>query len=174
MAPEEASKPETAQPVGPGPSAPARRDRRPSRGRRGRGGRGRSKHPVPRPVSQLEPATSAEEPEPIIELATERAGEGEAVASPAEPDEAPSEPASSASVVQPAQPASPASVQEAIDEVNGVIDALREALDEMEGVLEMLELFERQKNADEREIESLRRALRQVHRPRDGGHQQHR
>lgn len=58
----------------------------------------------------------------------------------------------------------------AIEEVNGIVDALRNALDDMEEVLEMLELFERQKNADEREIESLRRALRQMHRPRDGGH----
>jgi hypothetical protein len=44
----------------------------------------------------------------------------------------------------------------------------------MEEVLEMLELFERQKNADEREIESLRRALRQIHRPREAGYQQRR
>jgi hypothetical protein len=44
----------------------------------------------------------------------------------------------------------------------------------MEEVLEMLELFERQKNLDEREIESLRRALRQVNRPRDAGRHQHR
>jgi hypothetical protein len=40
----------------------------------------------------------------------------------------------------------------------------------MEEVLETLELAERQKNADEQEIESLRRGLRQLHRPREGGH----
>jgi hypothetical protein len=40
----------------------------------------------------------------------------------------------------------------------------------MEEVLETLELAERQKDADEYEIESLRRALRQFHRPREGGH----
>ena len=62
----------------------------------------------------------------------------------------------------------------AIEEVNGIIDTLRTALDEMEEVLEMLEVFERQQSLDEREIESLRRALRQGHRPREGGHQQHR
>jgi hypothetical protein len=39
----------------------------------------------------------------------------------------------------------------------------------MEEVLETLELAERQKDADENEIESLRRALRQFQRPREGG-----
>jgi predicted RNase H-like nuclease (RuvC/YqgF family) len=58
----------------------------------------------------------------------------------------------------------------AIEEVNRIIDSLRDSLDDMESVLEMLEQFERQSNADEREIESLRRALRHLQRPRDGGH----
>jgi len=58
------------------------------------------------------------------------------------------------------------SVQQAIEEVNQVIDSLRESLDDMEEVLETLELAERQKSADEHEIESLRRALRQLQRPR--------
>jgi len=48
--------------------------------------------------------------------------------------------------------------------------ALREALDDMEDVQGMLEHFERQKDADEREIESLQRALRHLQRPREGGH----
>ena len=39
----------------------------------------------------------------------------------------------------------------------------------MEEVLETLELAERQKIADEQEIETLRRGLRQLHRPREGG-----
>jgi hypothetical protein len=39
----------------------------------------------------------------------------------------------------------------------------------MEDVLDTLELAERQKDADEREIESLRRAVRQFQRPREGG-----
>ncbi len=38
----------------------------------------------------------------------------------------------------------------------------------MEEVLETLELAERQQDADEREIESLRRALRPLQRPRGG------
>jgi hypothetical protein len=46
------------------------------------------------------------------------------------------------------------------------IDALKQAVEQMEEVLELVELAERQKLADEQEIESLRRALRQLHRPR--------
>jgi hypothetical protein len=42
----------------------------------------------------------------------------------------------------------------------------------MEEVLELIELAERQKSADEREIESLRRALRKIQQPR--GRQQER
>jgi len=58
-------------------------------------------------------------------------------------------------------------VQKAIEEVNHIIESLKEALDEMDEVLETLELVERQKGADEREIESLRRALRHLQQPRD-------
>jgi len=58
-------------------------------------------------------------------------------------------------------------VQKAIGEVNHIIETLKESLDEMEEVLETLELAERQKDVDEREIESLRRALRHLQQPRD-------
>jgi hypothetical protein len=60
-------------------------------------------------------------------------------------------------------------VQKAIEEVNQIIETLRGTLEEMEEVLETLELAERQKIADEQEIETLRRGLRQLHRPREGG-----
>jgi hypothetical protein len=60
-------------------------------------------------------------------------------------------------------------VREAIEEVTHIVDSLRETLDDMEEVLETLELAERQKTADEQEIEELRRALRPLHRPRDSG-----
>jgi predicted RNase H-like nuclease (RuvC/YqgF family) len=63
---------------------------------------------------------------------------------------------------------SPAAVQKAIEEVNHIIETLRGTMDEMEEVLETLELAERQKNADEQEIETLRRSLRQLHGPREG------
>jgi len=64
-------------------------------------------------------------------------------------------------------------VQDAIAQVNEIINTLRETLDEMEAVLETLELAERQKDADEREIDSLRHALRRLNRPREGQSQSH-
>ena len=68
---------------------------------------------------------------------------------------------------RPFQPAEPASVRKAIEEVGEVLESLRLAIDDLEEVLDTLELAERQKNADEQEIESLRRALRQFQRPRE-------
>ena len=65
----------------------------------------------------------------------------------------------------------PMAVSEAIEEVNQIIETLRATLDDMDTVLETLELAERQKLADEHEIETLRRGLRQLHRPREGGPQ---
>ena len=55
-----------------------------------------------------------------------------------------------------------------------MIESLKEALDDMEEVLETLELAERQKVADEHEIDGLRRALRQLQRSRDSGGPQQR
>jgi len=72
------------------------------------------------------------------------------------------------------QPASPAAVQQAIEEVSHIIETLRGALEDMEEVLETLELAERQKTADEQEIETLRRGLRHLHPPREGGEHAHR
>jgi len=68
-------------------------------------------------------------------------------------------------------PASPASgtstpvsaISRAIEEVTQIVELLKQALDQMEEVLELVELAERQKLADEREIESLRQALRRIH-----------
>ena len=67
------------------------------------------------------------------------------------------------------QPASTAAVQKAIEEVGQIIETLRGTLEDMEEVLETLELAERQKTTDQQEIEMLRRSLRQLHRPREGG-----
>jgi DNA-directed RNA polymerase subunit K/omega len=79
-----------------------------------------------------------------------------------------------AAAVQPRiSPAPPArahqgsAVNRAIEEVNHVVELLQRALEEMEEVLETLEFAERQKIDDEREIDSLRRALRQLHRPKE-------
>jgi hypothetical protein len=98
------------------------------------------------------PATSA----PAPALQPEPAARGES-----EPSSPP---------VRDFRPAPPPAVQAAIQEVNAIIDTLRETIDDMEEVLETLELAERQKDADEREIETLRRSLRQLQHPRDGGH----
>jgi len=66
------------------------------------------------------------------------------------------------------------SIQAAIEQVNEIISALKDTLEQMDEVLESLEYFERQGNADEREIESLRRSLRQLQRPRESSHHSHR
>lgn len=65
------------------------------------------------------------------------------------------------------RPTEVGAIQKAIEDVNQIIETLRGALDDMEEVLETLEVVERQKNADEQEIEELRRALRPLRRPRE-------
>lgn len=57
-------------------------------------------------------------------------------------------------------------ISQAVSEVMQIVESLRQVVEQMEEVLELVELAERQKLADEQEIESLRRALRQLHRPR--------
>jgi hypothetical protein len=57
-------------------------------------------------------------------------------------------------------------ISQALDEVMQIVESLKRAVDQMEEVLELVELAERQKVGDEQEIESLRRALRQLQRPR--------
>lgn len=175
MAPEEEPKPEITQQQA-GARSPGRRDRRPSRGRRGRGRGGRPKpSAADRPEAAGIPATAPqEEAEAIFELAAEVDQTSEAPTAGVESAEPLSEHAPAASPREPGQRAAPATVEKAIEEVSAVVESLRTSLDEMEEVLEMLELFERQKTADEREIESLRRAVRQINRPRDTGHHHHR
>jgi len=155
MAPEQESKPApqvqgTAQ-----SSPPARRGRQSGGGPRGRGRR--PQHQERTVVGEPTGATSTQAAEsPLDSLAPV------------------SEPSIQIRSESPAQPtsahrlASPIAIQQAIEEVNHIIDTLRETLDEMEEVLETLELAERQQDADEREIESLRRALRPLQRPRGG------
>jgi hypothetical protein len=174
MAAEEPSRSEVPQPGVTGAKPPPRRGRRSGRGRRGHGRGAR-----PRPASNEPPVPTdisapGEEPEEVFELAAEQAEESESDALEEVQAEAPSEiappPEPLSSAAGESHPGPGSSVQKAIDEVTGIVDTLRGTLDDMEEVLEMLELFERQQNADEREIESLRRALRQMHRPRDSGH----
>jgi hypothetical protein len=63
-------------------------------------------------------------------------------------------------------------ISQAVEEVTQIVESLKQALEQMEEVLELVELAERQKSADEREIESLRRALQKIQQPR--GRQQER
>lgn len=51
---------------------------------------------------------------------------------------------------------------QAADEAAEIIESLKHTLAQMEEVLELIEVAERQKISDEHEIESLRRALRQI------------
>ncbi|MGA2028499.1 MAG: hypothetical protein ABSG87_00285 [Verrucomicrobiota bacterium] len=53
-------------------------------------------------------------------------------------------------------------ISQAISEITKVVESLRQSLEQMEEILELVELAERQKLTDEREIESLLRALRQL------------
>ncbi len=61
-------------------------------------------------------------------------------------------------------------ISRAADEVRQIVESLEQALEQMEEVLELVELAERQKSGDEREIDSLRRALRRIQPPR--GHRE--
>ena len=170
MVPDEDSKTEAPSPAaGPRSSQrpPPRRGGRPGRGRRG--GRGRRPPPAsPRnePVDRKETDTDlTEEPAQRFDDPSVEEGEGSAGYSrEREPEDAPPPPAPS----PPRHRASPDTIQKAIDEVTQIIETLRDTLDEMDEVLELLEVAERQQTADEQEIESLRRALRGMQRPRGG------
>jgi hypothetical protein len=61
-------------------------------------------------------------------------------------------------------------ISQAADEVRHIVESLEQALEQMEEVLELVELAERQKSGDEREIDSLRRTLRRIQPPR--GHKE--
>jgi hypothetical protein len=74
------------------------------------------------------------------------------------------EPGRSAEPPAPRAPSGSA-VGQAIEQVTQIIEELRRVLDEMDEVLETLELAERQKTEDEREISHLQQALRRLHRP---------
>jgi len=65
-------------------------------------------------------------------------------------------------------------ISQAVAEATEIVESLRQTLVQMEEVLELIEVAERQKLGDEREIESLRRALRQLHsRGRPERHERH-
>jgi hypothetical protein len=82
------------------------------------------------------------------------------------PGSAPREtvPSSPSPVAETAADAS--AISQAVEEVTQIVESLKQTLNQMEEVLELVELAERQKLADEREVESLRRALHKIHQPR--------
>ena len=126
--------------------------------RRGRrGGRGRG----PRPPEKLNVA----EPPPVDEAAAmvevPTAPVENASANPPRPV-IPPRPRFQPAAPQPRIPRPDGSaISRAVNEVMQVIESLQETLEQMEEVLELVEHAERQKITDEREIESLLRALRQ-------------
>jgi predicted RNase H-like nuclease (RuvC/YqgF family) len=126
----------------------------PRRGRRGGRGRGRGRGPV-------------------AGVSTESAKTADAPESPA-PPEAQTEAAPimerveqiTRNVISSPTPDS-SGISKAIDQITEIIEHLKRTVDQMEEVLELVELAERQKMADEREIDSLRRQLNRMHRPRE-------
>ena len=65
-------------------------------------------------------------------------------------------------------PAKPhgAAIGRTVEEVRQIVESLEQALEQMEEVLRLVELAEQQKSADDRELESLRRALHRLQPPR--------
>jgi hypothetical protein len=122
-------------------SLPAQPKRFSSRRRGRRGGRGRRR-----------PAPSA----PVAEPSAENDVSTSAVSAPIEAAKEKSQP--------PPRKAefNESAISRAVEEVTQIVESLKEALTQMEEVLELVELAERQKLGDEREIDSLRRALRKI------------
>jgi len=70
-------------------------------------------------------------------------------------------------VVPAARAAKPdgSAIHQTVGEVRQIVESLEQALEQMVEVLRLVELAEHQKFADEREIESLRRALHKLQPP---------
>jgi multidrug resistance efflux pump len=60
------------------------------------------------------------------------------------------------------RPAEDTAIHEAVAHATFIANALKELHDQMDEVLKLVEIAERQKLADEREIDELRRALRRI------------
>ena len=77
-----------------------------------------------------------------------------------------SSPPGAAALPEPKTATVSSAISQAVEEVTQIVESLKQVLEQMEEVLELVELAERQKSADEREIESLRHALRKIQQPR--------
>jgi len=151
MSPEEQSS-EPNRPLQPRESGNGRR-------RGHRGGRGRR-----RPAPSVPVAEQPAQAESLTPPAAQPAGTPElpARSTPPKPKFQPAAP-----VPRAAQPDGSA-ISKAVNEVMQIVDSLKQALNQMEDVLELVEVAERQKLGDEREIDSLRQLLRQLQHPRSG------
>jgi hypothetical protein len=65
------------------------------------------------------------------------------------------------------EPRSNGPIGKALRDLEDIISTLKKAVNDLEVVFEFLEEADIQKVTTDRELESLRRALRQLHRPRD-------
>jgi len=141
----EEQQPESNSPEMPKHSGARRRGRR--------GGRGRRRPAPAAPISDQPAETElpAKQIEPPIRL-------GETPVRPVPSRQKFQPPVHAPRVAKP----SGSPLLQAADEVADVIESLKQTLAQMEEVMELIELAERQKLTDEREIESLHRALRQL------------
>ena len=64
------------------------------------------------------------------------------------------------------RPAEASAISQAVEHATEIAGSLKQMIDQLDEVLELVEVAERQKLADEREIEELRRALRRIQPPR--------
>ncbi len=64
------------------------------------------------------------------------------------------------------RPAEISAVSQAVAHATEIAESLKQMIDQLDEVLELVEVAERQKLADEREIDELRRALRRIQPPR--------
>ena len=64
------------------------------------------------------------------------------------------------------RPAETSAISQAVAHATEIAESLKQMIDQLDEVLELVEVAERQKLADEREIDELRRALRRIQPPR--------
>jgi hypothetical protein len=168
------------QPTESNPPAPPRS---PGGGRRRgrRGGRGRRRAAPVTPVSgqsaQAEsPAKQIEPPIRLHEMPMRPVLSKQRIQSPV-PAVVPAAPALWSKTNKPQHPAEPgystgraakpdgSAISQTVEEVRQIVESLEQALEQMEEVLKLVEVAERQKFADEHELESLRRALHKLQPP---------
>lgn len=84
------------------------------------------------------------------------------------PQPPPRVPVSQRQWVKPAdfRPAETSAISEAVAHATEIAESLKQMIDQLDEVLELVEVAERQKLADERELDELRRALRRIQPPR--------